>query len=267
MQLNMDLSHANPVQNEGIFATVPLPSAHLVVITEDEMKRSTDQTTGFDKGANLVLHCEILNSSCGNEYTGQKLGLYIPMEGQETAVSIGQRRLSTLAHTLGLGNFLTSSEQLHGQAFIVVLDKDSKGSNFPQWKKILRSDGMEISDASGNFKECTFKEVALQAELHKLLEINKVGQSQSAPAATAPQVGQPAAPQGFNNVPQQQAAAPSYVPQNGQAPAVVSQQPAPAAIPQNGFGNAAAPQFPNPNFGATAGQPQWNTTVNQSNGQ
>lgn len=267
MQLNMDLSHANPVQNEGIFATVPLPSAHLVVITEDEMKRSTDQTTGFDKGANLVLHCEILNSSCGNEYTGQKLGLYIPMEGQETAVSIGQRRLSTLAHTLGLGNFLTSSEQLHGQAFIVVLDKDSKGSNFPQWKKILRSDGMEISDASGNFKECTFKEVALQAELHKLLEINKVGQSQSAPAATAPQVGQPAAPQGFNNVPQQQAAAPSYVPQNGQAPAVVSQQPAPAAIPQNGFGNAAAPQFPNPNFGATAGQPQWGATVNQSNGQ
>ena len=244
MQLNIDLSQTNPVQNESMFATVPLPSAHLVVITEDEMKKSTDQNTGFEKGVNLVFHCEILNSSCGNEYTGQKLPLYIAREGQETAINIGLRKLSTLAHTLGIGNNVRRSEDLHGQAFIVVLDKDTKNnSGFPVWKKILRSDGMEIADASGNFKECNFKEIALQAELHKLLELNNGGQPQAGqapvpPAGYVPQAGQaPVPPAG-------------YVPQAGQAPV--------PPAPTGGFGT--------PNQGMPS-QPQWQGTVNQSNGQ
>lgn len=276
MLLNMDLSNANPTQTDGAFANVPLPSAHLVVIVEDEMKTSKDQSTGFDKGENLVLHCEILHSSCGNEYVGQRLGMFITMQGNEQAIQIGQRRLSTLAHTLGLGNYLTNSEQLHGQAFIVLLDKDPK-SNYAVWKRILRQDGLEIADASGNFKECDLKSPQLQAELHKLLETmngkgNTQTQQNNAPvggfgAQTAPQTG--TATGGFANAGQAQ----SFVPNNGQAPSFNT-----GAVNQGNFGAPNAGQATQPNFGAQTApqtsnfgsQPQggnWGNQINQSNGQ
>lgn len=271
MQLNMDLSNANPAQTEGGFANVPLPSAHLVVITEDEMKVSKDQSTGFDKGENLLFHCEILHSSCGNDFVGQELGLYITMSGNEKAIAIGQRRLSTLAHTLGLGNYLTNSEQLHGQAFIVLLDKD-KDNNFPQWKKILRQDGLEIADASGNFKECDIKSPQLQAELHKLLETMKGGANGQAQQNNAP-AGGFGAPNQTQQAPnfggQATDTSQIFVPNNGQAPNFGQG----AAQANTGFGNNAPQAQPNfgqtqqaPNFGgAPAGN--WGAQINPNNGQ
>lgn len=281
MQLNMDLSNANPTQTESAFANVPLPSAHLVVITEDEMKVSKDQTTGFEKGENLILHCEILHSSSGNEFVGQKLGLYVTMSGNETAIKIGQRRLSTLAHTLGLGNYLTNSEQLHGQAFIALLDKD-KDNNFPQWKKILRQDGLEIADASGNFKECDVKSPQLQAELHKLLETMKGGANGQVQQNNAPVggFGAPNQTQAPNFGGQTANAPQNFVPNNGQAPnfgaGAVGQNTVQANV---GFGNnppqtqqvqQAQPNFGQaqqaPNFGgAPAGN--WGAQINPNNGQ
>lgn len=273
MQLNIDLSSQNPVQSDNQFANVPLPSAHLVSIVDAEMKKSTDQATGFDKGENLVFHCEILHSSTGNEFVGQRLPLYVARTGNEVAIQIGMRRLSTLAHTLGLGNYIANTEQLYGQPFIIVLDKDQK-SNYPIWKKILRADGLEIASANGDFKEVEFKEVQLQTELHKLLQGIQGG-------------GQPQQPQGqaitgFNNAPAQPAGQSN--PQAGNFGTQGVDQSAPAQqqtqsfVPNQNFGNTQAqqsapagfsqPQQPQgtPNFG---GQPQgnWGQTVNQSNGQ
>lgn len=74
--LNLDVSQYNPVQYDSQYANVPLPSAHLVVIEESEMKDSVKD--GFTKGVNLLLEMTILASSTGNEYVGEKLPLYLP---------------------------------------------------------------------------------------------------------------------------------------------------------------------------------------------
>ena len=263
--LNLDLSQHNPVQSDSQYANVPLPSAHLVVIEESEMKDSVKD--GFTKGVNLLLEMTILASSTGNEYAGEKLPLYIPISGfEETAIKAGMKRLSTLAYTLGVGGFLQNKEDLHGTNFIVVLEKDGK-SNFPRFKRILNTQGMEIADASGNFKPCELKDVALATELEKLLAM--VGGA----VQSAPQIQSGAITQG--------AIATSSI----QAQPV--QQPQQQFTPQNkfggqsqgaNFGNPATSQTAQaPNFGnaqAQGGlggnvpnQPAWGQTVNQNNGQ
>ena len=261
MQLNMDLSNVNPVQNEGMFATVPLPSAHLVTIVEDELKKSVDNSTGFEKGENLVLHCQILHSSTGNEFAGQKLGLYIPIRGQESAISAGQRRIAALTHTLGLGNYISNSEQLHNIPFIVVLEKDSKGGTFPNFKKILRTDGAELADVSGNFKPCEMKDTQSQAELYKLLEALNGGNNNPQQSNNAPQQ-QNTAPQGFGAAQQQTTSPAQNAPTGNWGNAVNPANGAPTA-PQ-GFG-AAQQQTNNgsmPNFG---GAPQQQNTAPAGN--
>lgn len=230
--LNLDLSQHNPVQSDSQYANVPLPSAHLVVIEESEMKESNKD--GYVKGTNLLLELTILASSTGNEFVGEKLPIYIPFSGfEETAIKAGMKRLSTLAFTLGLGSFLQNKEDLHGTNFIVVLEKDGK-TNFPRFKRILNAQGLEIADASGNFKPCELKDVALATELEKLLAIiGGNGQQQ------APQAGQIAP----------SAVTPSHIQAHGLTSDKIAGTP-----PQ---GQATVPQnfTPNTNFGTPTNQP------------
>lgn len=290
--LNLDLSQHNPVQSDSQYANVPLPSAHLVVIEESEMKDSVKD--GFTKGVNLLLEMTILASSTGNEYVGEKLPLYIPISGfEETAIKAGMKRLSTLAYTLGVGGFLQNKEDLHGTNFIVVLEKDGK-TNFPRFKRILNVQGMEIADASGNFKPCELKDVALATELEKLLA-TVGGAVQSAPqiqggAVTAGAianggiVGQQINPNAgaMPNFGNAQAQAQATTPNFGNAQQM--QQPQQQFTPQNNFGGqpqgenfgnaqtAQAPNFGNAQAqggfgGAVPNQPAWGQTVNPNNGQ
>lgn len=275
--LNLDLSQHNPVQSDSQYANVPLPSAHLVVIEESEMKDSVKD--GFTKGVNLLLEMTILASSTGNEYVGEKLPLYVPISGfDETAIKAGMKRLSTLAYTLGVGGFLQNKEDLHGTNFIVVLEKDGK-SNFPRFKRILNAQGMEIADASGNFKPCELKDVALATELEKLLA-TVGGAVQSAPQIQGGAVTQGAIATG--SIQGQQINANVSIMPNAQAQA---QQPQQQFTPQNNFGgqpqggvNFGNPQTSQtPNFGnaqaqggfggAVPNQPAWGQTVNTNNGQ
>ena len=262
--LNLDLTQYNPVQSDSQYANVPLPSAHLVVIEESEMKESVKD--GFSRGTNLLLEMTILASSTGNDFVGEKLSLYIPMNGfEDTAIKAGMKRLSTLAYTLGVGGFLQNKEDLHGINFIVVLEKDGK-TNFPRFKRILNVNGQEIADASGNFRPCELKDVALATELEKLLAMLQGG---GQPAQQPNFGGVPNAPaQSFVQQPAQQAQAPNF---GGQA------QSAPATnfVPQTNFGQqqptqqAQAPSQPaqQPNFGGVPNAPAWGQTVNPNNGQ
>lgn len=270
--LNLDLSQYNPVQSDSKFANVPLPSAHLVVIQESEMKESVKD--GYTRGTNLFLELTILASSCGNDFVDEKLGLYIPISGfEETALRAGMKRLSTLAYTLRLGGYLQNKEDLHGQNFIVVLEKDPK-NNFPVFKRILNAQGMEIADASGNFKPCELKEVTLATELEKLLAVVQGGGN-----VGNPQMQQTAQVQtAFADVVQQT------------APQAPTQQ---SFVPNTNFGASTPKQVSAPNFGnqiqtntgtytiqdnvaqpqqgnfggAVPNAPQWGQTVNQNNGQ
>lgn len=287
--LNLDLSQHNPVQSDSQYANVPLPSAHLVVIEESEMKDSVKD--GFTKGVNLLLETTILASSTGNEYVGEKLPLYIPISGfDETAIKAGMKRLSTLAYTLGVGGFLQNKEDLHGINFIIVLEKDGK-TNFPRFKRILNVQGMEIADASGNFKPCELKDVALATELEKLLAMVG-GAVQSAPQIQGGAITQGTIATGsiqgqqisanVSVMPNAQAQAQATQPNFGNAQQV--QQLQPQFIPQYNFGGqpqganfgnaqtAQAPNFGNAQAqggfgGAVPNQPAWGQTVNQNNGQ
>lgn len=286
--LNLDLSQYNPVQSDSQYANVPLPSAHLVVIEESEMKDSVKD--GFTKGVNLLLEMTILASSTGNEYVGEKLPLYVPISGfDETAIKAGMKRLSTLAYTLGVGGFLQNKEDLHGTNFIVVLEKDGK-SNFPRFKRILNAQGMEIADASGNFKPCELKDVALATELEKLLA-TVGGAVQSAPQIQGGAITQGTITTG--SIQGQQINANASIMPNAQAQATQpnfgnaqqAQQPQQQFTPQNNFGgqpqggaNFGNPQTAQtPNFGnaqaqggfggAVPNQPAWGQTVNANNGQ
>ena len=288
--LNLDLSQHNPVQSDSQYANVPLPSAHLVVIEESEMKDSVKD--GFTKGVNLLLEMTILASSTGNEYVGEKLPLYVPISGfDETAIKAGMKRLSTLAYTLGVGGFLQNKEDLHGTNFIVVLEKDGK-TNFPRFKRILNAQGMEIADASGNFKPCELKDVALATELEKLLA-TVGGAVRSAPqiqggAVTAGAianggiVGQQINPNAGAMPNNAQTQAQATTPNFGNAQQM--QQPQQQFTPQNNFGGqpqgenfgnaqtAQAPNFGNAQAqggfgGAVPNQPAWGQTVNPNNGQ
>ena len=193
--LNLDLSQYNPVQSDSQYANVPLPSAHLVVIEESEMKESVKD--GFIRGTNLLLEMTILASSTGNDFVGEKLPIYIPLNGfEDTAIKAGMKRLSTLAYTLGVGGFLQNKEDLHSINFIVVLEKDSKNSNFPRFKRFLNVNGEEIADASGNFRPCELKDVALATELEKLLAILQGG---GQPTQQAQLAQQPASQPNFGN--------------------------------------------------------------------
>ena len=288
--LNLDLSQDNPVQSDSQYANVPLPSAHLVVIEESEMKDSVKD--GFTKGVNLLLEMTILASSTGNEYVGEKVPLYVPISGfDETAIKAGMKRLSTLAYTLGVGGFLQNKEDLHGTNFIVVLEKDGK-TNFPRFKRILNVQGMEIADVSGNFKPCELKDVALATELEKLLA-TVGGAVRSAPqiqggAVTAGAianggiVGQQINPNAGAMPNNAQAQAQATTPNFGNAQQM--QQPQQQFTPQNNFGGqpqganfgnaqtAQAPNFGNAQAqggfgGAVPNQPAWGQTVNPNNGQ
>lgn len=278
--LNLDLSQYNPVQSDSKFANVPLPSAHLVVIQESEKKESVKD--GYTRGTNLFLELTILASSCGNDFVDEKLGLYIPISGfEETALRAGMKRLSTLAYTLGLGAYLQNKEDLHGQNFIVVLEKDPK-NNFPIFKRILNAQGMEIADASGNFKPCELKEVALATELEKLLAVvqgsGNVGnpQMQQTAQVQAPAFGGAVQQPATQAAPAQQ----SFVPNTNFGATTPNQVSAPNfgnqaqdfAQTQANTGaytiqdNVAQPQ--QGNFGgAVPNAPQWGQTVNQNNGQ
>ena len=267
--LNLDLSQHNPVQSDSQYANVPLPSAHLVVIEESEMKDSVKD--GFTKGVNLLLEMTILASSTGNEYVGEKLPIYVPISGfEETAIKAGMKRLSTLAYTLGVGGFLQNKEDVHGINFIVVLEKDGK-SNFPRFKRILNAQGMEIADASGNFKPCELKDVALATELEKLLAT--IGganfgnhQTTQAPNFGNAQAQTQANTPNFGNAQQVQQNQQQFTPQNNFG-----------GQPQDGanFGNSQTANTPNfgnaqtqGGFGGTvSNQPAWGQTVNANNGQ
>ena len=245
--LNLDVSQFNPVQNESQWANVPVPSAHLVMITEDEIKTYQDDN-GFDKSTRVNLHCEILHSSCGTDYVGQKLNLSCAISGDEVPVRIGMKNLSTLSHTLGQGAIINDTGVFHNQPFIVIVDKDKNGQ-FLNFKKILRSDGFEIASANGDFREMVTTNTQYTVELAKLLEsANGGNQTAQAPAFA-----------------QQQQPANSFVPQNGQAPAFAQQAPAQQA-PQ-GFAPQQQAQQQAPVFGQQPAQPQWGATVNQNNGQ
>lgn len=288
--LNLDLSQHNPVQSDSQYANVPLPSAHLVVIEESEMKDSVKD--GFTKGMNLLLEMTILASSTGNEYVGAKLPLYIPFSGfEETAIKAGMKRLSTLAYTLGVGGFLQNKEDLHGTNFIVVLEKDGK-SNFPRFKRILNAQGMEIADASGNFKPCELKDVALATELEKLLAIvgggmqsatqiqggaitqgtittgSIQGQQITANVNFVPDTQVQVTQANFGNAQQVQQTQQQFTPQNnfgGQYQGANFGNPATSQTAQApNFGNAQAQG----GFGGNVpNQPAWGQTVNQNNGQ
>lgn len=266
--LNLDVSQFNPVQNESQWANVPVPSAHLVMITDDEIKTYQDDN-GFDKSTRVNLHCEILHSSCGTDYVGQKLNLSCAISGDEVPVRIGMKNLSTLSHTLGQGAIINDTGVFHNQPFIVIVDKDKNGQ-FLNFKKILRSDGFEIASANGEFREMVTTNTQYTVELTKLLEAMNGGNQ----TAQAPQQGFAPQQQGFAPQqqqapafaqPAQQAPANSFVPQNGQAPAFA--QSAPAQQAPTGFAPQQQAQQQAPAFGQQPAQPQWGATVNQSNGQ
>lgn len=258
--LNLDLSQFNPVQNESQWANVPVPSAHLVMITEDEIKTYQDDN-GFDKSTRVNLHCEILHSSCGTDYVGQKLNLSCAISGDEVPVRIGMKNLSTLSHTLGQGAVINDTGVFHNQPFIVIVDKDKNGQ-FLNFKKILRSDGFEIASANGDFREMATTNTQYTVELAKLLE-SANGGNQTAQAQ--PQQGFAPQQQQAPAFAQPQAPANSFVPQNGQAPAFAQQAPAQQA--PTGFAPQQQAQPQAPAFGQQPAQPQWGATVNQNNGQ
>lgn len=258
--LNLDLTQYNPVQSDSQYANVPLPSAHLVVIDESEMKESVKD--GFTRGTNLLLEMTILASSTGNDFVGEKLPLYIPMNGfEDTAIKAGMKRLSTLAYTLGVGGFLQNKEDLHGINFIVVLEKDGK-TNFPRFKRILNVNGQEIADASGNFRPCEMKDVALATELEKLLAMLQGGGQPAQPQQTVPNTAIVGGAINTGTI-------------NTGAVTQAPQQPATNFVPQTNFGQqqptttAQAPsaQPQQPNFGGVPQQPAWGQTVNPNNGQ
>lgn len=262
--LNLDLSQFNPVQNESQWANVPVPSAHLVMITDDEIKTYKNDN-GFDKSTRVNLHCEILHSSCGNEYVGQKLNLSCAISGEEVPVLIGMKNLSTLSHTLGQGHIVNDTGVFHNQPFIVIVDRDKeKNTTFLNFKKILRSDGFEIASANGEFREMVTTNTQYTVELTKLLEAmnggNQTAQAQPQQGFAPQQQQVPAFAQ-----PTQQAPANSFVPQNGQAPAFA--QSAPAQQAPTGFAPQPQAQPQAPAFGQQPAQPQWGATVNQNNGQ
>lgn len=268
--LNLDLSQFNPVQNESQWANVPVPSAHLVMITEDEIKTYKDDN-GFDKSTRVNLHCEILHSSCGTDYVGQKLNLSCAISGEEVPVLIGMKNLSTLSHTLGLGHQVNDTGVFYNQPFIVIVDRDKeKNTSFLNFKKILRSDGFEIASANGEFREMVTINTQYTIELTKLLEAMNGGNQ----TAQAPQQGFAPQQQGFAPQqqqapafaqPAQQAPVNSFVPQNGQAPTFA--QSAPAQQAPTGFAPQQQAQQQAPAFGQQPAQPQWGATINQSNGQ
>lgn len=274
--LNLDLTQYNPVQSDSQYANVPLPSAHLVVIEESELKESVKD--GFTRGTNLLLEMTILASSTGNDFVGEKLPLYIPMNGfEDTAIKAGMKRLSTLSYTLGVGGLLQNKEDLHGIHFIVVLEKDGK-TNFPRFKRILNANGQEIADASGNFRPCELKDVALATELEKLLAVLQSGgqaqQPQQSPITTGTiqtsgisthSVNANSFATGATGA-TAQASAPNF---GGQAQST----PATNFVPQTNFGQqqptqtAQAPSAQQPNFGGVPNAPAWGQTVNPNNGQ
>ena len=260
--LNLDLTQYNPVQSDSQYANVPLPSAHLVTIEESEMKESVKD--GFTRGTNLLLELTILASSVGNEYVGEKIPLYIPLNGfEDSAIRAGMKRLSTLSHTLGVGSHVQNKEDLHGISFIVVLEKDGK-SNFPRFKRILNVNGQEIADASGNFRPCELKDVALATELEKLLAVMQGGGGAQQPTQTQQQ-----AQQGFTQQQQQTQTQTANFGQPASQPNFGGQaQSAPATnFTPNNFGQATQQQAQQPNFGAVPNQPAWGQTVNPNNGQ
>lgn len=271
--LNLDLTQYNPVQSDSQYANVPLPSAHLVVIEESEMKDSVKD--GFTKGTNLLLELTILASSCGNDFVGEKIPLYIPINGfEDTAIRAGMKRLSTLSYTLGVGGFVQNKEDLHGTNFIVVLEKDSK-VNFPRFKRILNVNGQEIADASGNFRPCELKDVALATELEKLLAVLQSGQVAQAPITSTSINAQQIQANGITQdriaqQPTTQAQQQNYVPQTnfGGQPAQVAQQPTQQAqAPNFGQPQQQAQVAQAPNFGGVPNVPAWGQTVNTNNGQ
>lgn len=276
--LNLDLTQYNPVQSDSQYANVPFPSAHLVVIEESEFKDSVKD--GYTRGTNLVYEMTILASSTGNEFVGEKLPMYIPRAGfDDTAITAGMKRLSTLSYTLGVGNYLAQKEDLHGINFIIVLEKDGK-TNFPKFRRILNVNGQEIADASGNFRPCELKDVALQTELEKLLAMLQGGgqpaqQQQTAPntAVVGGGINTGTINTGGTNhaLPQQPAPqAPNF---GGQAQQ--PQVPPTNFVPQTNFGQqqpVQPPQAPTaqqqtPNFGGVPNAQPWGQTVNTNNGQ
>lgn len=264
--LNLDLSQFNPVQSDSKYANVPLPSAHLVVIQESEMKES--QKDGYTRGTNLLLEMTILASSCGNEFVDEKIPMYVPISGfEEPALKAGLKRLSTLAYTLGIGSYIQNKEDLHGQNFIIVLEKDPK-SNFPIFKRILNANGQEIADASGNFKECELKETSLAIELEKLLSvINGAGsQQQQANVGNVTEQAGDVAPQNFAPQTNFGGQATTFNPQQAFAPQTNFGQQQQAVDQTAGFQQQAQTNQ-QPNFGAVPNQPQWGQAVNPNNGQ
>lgn len=273
--LNLDLSQYNPVQSDSKYANVPLPSAHLVVIQDSEMKESMKD--GYTRGTNLLLELTILASSTGNDFVDEKLPLYIPISGfEEPALKAGMKRLSTLAYTLGLGSYIQNKEDLHGQNFIVVLEKDAK-SNFPIFKRILNANGMEIADASGNFKECELKDQTLAIELEKLLaSISGVQQQQAQTVGVQAQPANNAVPpqnfapqSNFGGETAQANPQQGFAQQQNFAPQTNFGQQQQAVDPNVGFQQQAQTAQTNqqPNFGAVPNQPQWGQAVNPNNGQ
>lgn len=275
--LNLDLTQYNPVQSDSQYANVPLPSAHLVVIEESELKESVKD--GFTRGTNLLLEMTILASSIGNDFVGEKLPLYIPLNGFEpTAINAGMKRLSTLSYTLGVGALVQNKEDLHGIHFIVVLEKDGK-TNFPRFRRILNANGQEIADASGNFRPCELKDVALATELEKLLAILQSGGQAQQPQQSPVTAGVIHA-SGINtssvNASSFGAGATGATAQ-ASAPNFGNPQQAPTQsfVPQTNFGQqqptqtAQAPsaQAQQPNFGGVPNAPAWGQTVNPNNGQ
>lgn len=265
--LNLDLTQYNPVQSDSQYANVPLPSAHLVVIEESEMKDSVKD--GFTRGTNLLLEMTILASSTGNDFVGEKLPLYIPMNGfDDIAVKAGLKRLSTISYTLGVGGLLQNKEDLHGIHFIVVLEKDGK-TNFPRFKRILNANGQEIADASGNFRPCELKDVALATELEKLLAILQSG-GQTAQAQQPPITTGTIQASGINtssvNASSFGATAQASAPNFGNQ----QQAPTQSFVPQTNFGQqqpTQTAQAQQPNFGGVPNAPAWGQTVNPNNGQ
>lgn len=273
--LNLDLTQYNPVQSDSQYANVPFPSAHLVVIEESEFKDSVKD--GYTRGTNLVYEMTILASSTGNEFVGEKLPMYIPRAGfDDTAITAGMKRLSTLSYTLGVGSYLAQKEDLHGINFIIVLEKDGK-TNFPKFRRILNVNGQEIADASGNFRPCELKDVALQTELEKLLAMLQGGgqpaqQQQTAPntAVVGGTINTGATTHALPQQPAPQAQTPNF---GGQAQQ--PQVPPTNFVPQTNFGQQQPTQQPQaptapqqtPNFGGVPNAAPWGQTVNPNNGQ
>ena len=217
-------------------------NGHLVVITESEIRQTSDGT-----GQLLAFTLQILDGV--NAGTEGEWRLNIG-NANELTVKIAMNELSCICHAVGHFSALQSVEPLHNKQFRVVVelqkDPEAAAKGWTNVTKVLRADGSKLTDPAGGAASASVAPAPAVAP----------GSFANAPEAV-PNTVQAAAPATVPAAPQPTAPAPAIPPAApvaeapAVAPAIAPVAPAvpptaPAATPQAGWPApvAAAPTAP-----------------------